>query len=44
MMTIDLVILIVAIVLALFVIPWLAGVRYIPHSKVGIVEKILAKS
>src|SRR6476469_10885545 len=24
---------------ALLVIPWLAGVRYIPHNKVGIVEK-----
>ena len=28
-----------AIVVALVVIPWLIGVRYIPHNKVGIVEK-----
>ena len=28
-----------AIVVALIVIPWLIGVRYIPHNKVGIVEK-----
>src|SRR5688572_24207414 len=28
------------IVAALLVIPWLAGVRYIPHDKVGIVEKL----
>ena len=27
------------IVVALFVIPWLIGIRYIPHNKVGIVEK-----
>jgi len=27
------------IVAALIVIPWLVGVRYIPHNKVGIVEK-----
>jgi uncharacterized membrane protein YqiK len=29
----------IAMVAALFVISWLAGVRYIPHNKVGIVEK-----
>ena len=29
-----------AIVVALIVIPWLVGVRYIPHNKVGIVEKL----
>ena len=28
-----------AIVVALIVIPWLIGIRYIPHNKVGIVEK-----
>ena len=28
-----------AIVAAIIVIPWLIGVRYIPHHKVGIVEK-----
>lgn len=28
-----------AIVAALIVIPWLIGIRYIPHNKVGIVEK-----
>jgi len=27
------------IVVALIAIPWLAGVRYIPHNRVGIVEK-----
>ena len=29
----------VGILVALLVIPWLVGVRYIPHNKVGIVEK-----
>src|SRR5215831_12494587 len=29
-----------SIALALVVVPWLAGVRYIPHNKVGIVEKL----
>jgi uncharacterized membrane protein YqiK len=29
----------IAMVAALFLISWLAGVRYIPHNKVGIVEK-----
>jgi uncharacterized membrane protein YqiK len=28
-----------AIVAAVIVIPWLIGIRYIPHNKVGIVEK-----
>jgi uncharacterized membrane protein YqiK len=28
------------IVMALVLIPWLAGIRYIPHNKVGIVEKL----
>ncbi len=28
------------VLVALIMIPWLAGVRYIPHNKVGIVEKI----
>ena len=27
-------------VAALFLVAWLAGVRYIPHSRVGIVEKL----
>ncbi len=27
------------IVVALIALPWLAGVRYIPHNRVGIVEK-----
>jgi uncharacterized membrane protein YqiK len=30
---------IVGVIVTLFVIPWLLGVRYIPHNKVGIVEK-----
>ena len=28
-----------SIVAAVIVIPWLIGIRYIPHNKVGIVEK-----
>jgi uncharacterized membrane protein YqiK len=31
------------ILAALIVIPWLAGVRYIPHNKVGIVEKLWSR-
>jgi uncharacterized membrane protein YqiK len=27
------------IILALLILPWLIGIRYIPHNKVGIVEK-----
>ena len=27
-------------VAAVFLVAWLAGVRYIPHSRVGIVEKL----
>jgi uncharacterized membrane protein YqiK len=34
-----LLVLAVAVVAAFILIPWLAGVRYIPHNKVGIVEK-----
>src|SRR5262249_3826894 len=33
------VILLVGIVVVLLLIPWILGVRYIPHHKVGIVEK-----
>ena len=33
------VILLVGIVVVLLLIPWVMGVRYIPHHKVGIVEK-----
>ena len=29
----------IGVVVSLFFIPWLLGVRYIPHNKVGIVEK-----
>jgi uncharacterized membrane protein YqiK len=29
----------IGVVVSLFLIPWLLGVRYIPHNKVGIVEK-----
>jgi uncharacterized membrane protein YqiK len=32
-----------AIVVALLVIPWLAGFRYIPHNRVGIVEKLWSR-
>ncbi len=39
-MTITLLLWTFGIVLALVLIPWLAGVRYIPHNKVGIVEKL----
>lgn len=39
-MIINLLFLILGVVVALLLIPWLAGVRYIPHSKVGIVEKL----
>jgi uncharacterized membrane protein YqiK len=31
------------VLLALILIPWLAGLRYIPHNKVGIVEKIWSR-
>src|SRR6185295_11029031 len=31
------------ILLALLFIPWLAGVRYIPHNRVGIVEKLWSR-
>jgi uncharacterized membrane protein YqiK len=30
----------IGIVIALALLPWLAGIRYIPHNKVGIVEKL----
>src|SRR5262245_50970031 len=39
-MLINLLLLIVGIIVAFVVIPWLVGVRYIPHNKVGIVEKL----
>ena len=29
-----------AVLVGLLVVPWLLGIRYIPHSKVGIVEKL----
>jgi len=29
-----------ALIAAMLVIPWLCGVRYIPHNKVGIIEKL----
>lgn len=29
-----------AALLAIFVLPWLLGVRYIPHNKIGVVEKL----
>ena len=31
-------------VVGLFVVAWLAGVRYIPHNRVGIVEKLWSGS
>ena len=37
-MLINLLLWTLAIVVVLVVIPWLGGVRYIPHNKVGIVE------
>jgi uncharacterized membrane protein YqiK len=40
MLLINVLLLIVGILVALAVIPWLVGVRYIPHNKVGIVEKL----
>jgi uncharacterized membrane protein YqiK len=43
-MLITLTLVILGILVALFVIPWLAGVRYIPHNKVGIVEKFWSAS
>ena len=39
-MLFTLILWIAGIALALVVVPWLAGVRYIPHDKVGIVEKL----
>jgi uncharacterized membrane protein YqiK len=39
-MLINLILVILGILVALAVIPWLAGIRYIPHNKVGIVEKL----
>jgi uncharacterized membrane protein YqiK len=39
-MTINLLMISSGIVVALLLIAWLGGVRYIPHSKVGIVEKL----
>ena len=33
-------VLVLGIVVAARLIPWLLGVRYIPHNKVGIVEKL----
>jgi uncharacterized membrane protein YqiK len=39
-MLITLLLWIFGIVMALILIPWLAGIRYIPHNKVGIVEKL----
>jgi uncharacterized membrane protein YqiK len=41
-MLITLLVWVVGSVAALFLISWLAGVRYIPHNKVGIVEKYLS--
>jgi uncharacterized membrane protein YqiK len=32
-----------AIVVVLLLIPWVAGVRYIPHNRVGIVEKLWSR-
>src|SRR5262245_26941561 len=43
MLTLNLVLLIAGIVLALFVVPWLLGFRYIPHNRVGIVEKLWSR-
>src|SRR5215813_5728 len=39
-MIINLILWTSVVLVALILIPWLAGVRYIPHNKVGIVEKI----
>jgi len=39
-MLITVILVILGTLVALVVIPWLAGVRYIPHNKVGIVEKL----
>ncbi len=33
---------VLAVVFAVLVAAWLLGVRYIPHTKVGIVEKLWA--
>jgi uncharacterized membrane protein YqiK len=38
-MLITLLVWILALVVASMIVPWLAGVRYIPHNRVGIVEK-----
>ena len=42
-MLITLLVWTLGILAALFLIPWLAGVRYIPHNKVGIVEKFWSR-
>ena len=42
-MLFTLLLLTTAIVVALLLIPWLAGVRYIPHNRVGIVEKFWSR-
>src|SRR5262245_53649734 len=39
-MLITLLVSILALVVASMIVPWLAGVRYIPHNRVGIVEKL----
>src|SRR5262245_11162379 len=43
-MLITLLVSILALVVASMIVPWLAGVRYIPHNKVGIVEKLWSAS
>src|SRR5262249_9219580 len=42
-MIINLLFWISLVLVSLILIPWVAGVRYIPHTKVGIVEKIWSR-
>jgi uncharacterized membrane protein YqiK len=43
-MLIGVLVLVLSIVVVFGVIPWLGGVRYIPHNQVGIVEKLWSPS
>ena len=43
-LTVAAVILIVALPLAIWILTWLLGLRYIPHSSVGIIEKFWSRS